>query len=230
MNKLTAILFFTRSASCEADHKSFLRVSLNANKKIAANLIRNTLSVIKKTGLNYFIIDETKQSGDNFGERLVNAIELVLSEGYSQVIVVGNDCPQLTVTHIITAADKLQSYDFVFGPTGKGGFYLIGLNQTANYRELAAAVDWQTPAVQETVIRYIGFGASRFTLLPQLSDFNNETDYHFLRTRLAANSKLLKMLVAIFASLTSRHQPFVISFTPSSGMRITQLRAPPGLV
>jgi hypothetical protein len=74
------MIFFSRSASYEADKKSFLKTSFNSNKKIAESLIDHSLATIKKTEFPFYIFDETRQTGKTFNERLLSAIVIIIQK------------------------------------------------------------------------------------------------------------------------------------------------------
>jgi rSAM/selenodomain-associated transferase 1 len=62
------------------------------------------------------------------------------------IVIVGTDCPALTVAHLRTAADLLRDgVDVVINPTDDGGYALIGLNRPE--AGLFTDMDWSTPTV-----------------------------------------------------------------------------------
>ena len=61
-------------------------------------------------------------------------------------MIVGTDCPALTVAHLRTAAELLRDgVDVVINPTDDGGYALIGLNRPE--AGLFTDMDWSTPTV-----------------------------------------------------------------------------------
>ncbi|MBQ6440538.1 MAG: TIGR04283 family arsenosugar biosynthesis glycosyltransferase [Mogibacterium sp.] len=68
-----------------------------------------------------------RQRGENIGFRMQNAIEDVLSLGYSKAVLIGTDIPELKSETIDASLTLLASYDVVLGPTCDGGYYLIGM-------------------------------------------------------------------------------------------------------
>ncbi|MBL1280129.1 MAG: TIGR04282 family arsenosugar biosynthesis glycosyltransferase [Fluviicola sp.] len=69
------------------------------------------------------------QKGDDLGERMFNALKNGFDAGYSNVVGVGTDIPDLDEVIIQNGFDALQKNDTVFGPAEDGGYYLIGMNQ-----------------------------------------------------------------------------------------------------
>jgi uncharacterized protein len=62
------------------------------------------------------------------------------------VLIIGTDCPTLTVEHLRTAGDLLRDgVDVVINPTDDGGYALIGLNKPQP--GLFTDVAWSTPTV-----------------------------------------------------------------------------------
>lgn len=69
-----------------------------------------------------------QQSGSDLGERMHNALTDALS-GYRHAVLIGCDCPSLTIDNFRQALSALQNIsDSVIAPTEDGGYVLIGLN------------------------------------------------------------------------------------------------------
>ena len=103
-NNQTAILIFANSAEFEAIQKPFQSSQLLFD---ALNL--QTLKVVKKTGIPYFLSSEKNQTGNSFGERFTNAIQSVYDKGFENVITIGNDTPHLQSQHILKAVENTQT-------------------------------------------------------------------------------------------------------------------------
>jgi len=69
------------------------------------------------------------QQGKNLGERMLNSIDYVLNSGYSQVVLIGSDIPELKSEYILKAMENLVNSDVCIGPTFDGGYYLIGMKK-----------------------------------------------------------------------------------------------------
>jgi uncharacterized protein len=68
------------------------------------------------------------QRGADLGERMLNAFAKTLTT-YSHAVLIGCDCPSLTVDDLRQALEVLQNgSDAVFGPAEDGGYVSIGLN------------------------------------------------------------------------------------------------------
>jgi rSAM/selenodomain-associated transferase 1 len=83
------------------------------------------------------------QTGSDLGERMGNAFQYGFEHGYTRIIGVGTDLPNLSHNHLTSAFDMLEEKDVVFGPSSDGGYYLIGLRelQTTFFRNIAWSTD-----------------------------------------------------------------------------------------
>jgi hypothetical protein len=225
----TAIIFFSRSASCEADRKPFLKTSFKSNKRIAESLIDHSLAIIKQTEFPFYIFDETRQTGKTFNERLLSAIDYGFTKGHSSLVIIGNDCPQLTAKELLIASEKLKSNDFVIGPNYNGGLYLIGLTKSAAYNSLITNIKWQTSTVAKNTLSWLSASTADYFLLSTLSDFNNINDYVFLKDRLTVYNKFSIVIKSILASYSLLFYLNKVIFLQSIQLSAEQLRGPPAL-
>ncbi|MGB5435124.1 MAG: DUF2064 domain-containing protein, partial [Maribacter sp.] len=114
----TAILVFALSSEEEQKRKK-----IRNGDRLFSALSEHSLNIVAKTGLPYFHYTEKEQVGDSFGERFTNAIQEVFNRGFKQIITIGNDSPQLKISHIQRAAVLLDHNKSVIGPSADGGFY-----------------------------------------------------------------------------------------------------------
>ena len=68
-----------------------------------------------------------EQCGENLGVRMCNAMRDIFSLGYSRAILIGSDIPSLKAENIARAFGILDGADTVLGPSGDGGYWLIGM-------------------------------------------------------------------------------------------------------
>lgn len=92
----------------------------------------------------------TAQAEGDLGQRLAAAIEQALQE-HDAVLVIGSDCPGLTVQHLQLAAQQLEQHDAVFYPALDGGYTLIGVRQSS--AELFQRMPWSTCEVMPETLR-----------------------------------------------------------------------------
>jgi rSAM/selenodomain-associated transferase 1 len=114
------------------------------------------------------------QTGDGLGERMYRA----LSEGLdaaSCVLLIGSDCPALSVAILHAAADALAGgSDLVLVPAADGGYVLIGARKID--RAVFEDVNWGTASVmQQTRARIRDLGWA-WRELPVLWDVDRPED------------------------------------------------------
>lgn len=92
------------------------------------------------------------QSGESFGERLVNSSRLIFERGAQRVIFVGSEGPLLQALILHATFELLKKNQAVVGPTFSGRYYLIGSD--SHYPALFDGIDWSSQSVyKETVER-----------------------------------------------------------------------------
>lgn len=120
--------------------------------------LRNTKSLIPvnlcltpESQINYFqnmdcaesfII--SRQVGDDLGARMFNALSAALCN-FKKAILIGTDCPFLSVEDIEQAIKALDSNDMVFSPAKDGGYVLVGAKKATNVA--FKSIQWSTDKV-----------------------------------------------------------------------------------
>jgi len=116
------------------------------------------------------------QQGEDLGERMKNAFLSAFNEGFSRVVLIGSDLPDLPLRFVKEAVAALSSSDAVVGPARDGGYYLIGFNANRFPQDVFRDIDWGTPTVfQETSRVLQGQGYDVWTL-PQWDDIDTYED------------------------------------------------------
>ena len=204
----TAILLFSRTASAEAERKSF--GGGKADQRITKALISRTEETIARTGLKLYRSDEASQRGATFGERLANAMEEIFALGEERLLVVGNDCPQTTASHLRSAAQKLEAGENVIGPDQRGGVWLIGLQRTDFDASAFANLAWETSQLYKQLVGIIPNHAKASSL----SDLNTFDDlsrqWFLLRRQLSELFDLLLLSEAAFGPCSEQLEPVAI--------------------
>ena len=87
------------------------------------------------------------QRGASLGERLCNATDDLLRQGYGAVCLINSDSPTLPASILIRAVESLASDGdrVVLGAAEDGGYYLIGLKHA--HRNLFNEIAWSTSDV-----------------------------------------------------------------------------------
>ena len=151
----TAVLYFTLSPEAQALEKSFASGhGFQTNVTIATLLRDHTCHQISRSGLPLILFDEQTQTGDSFGEKITRAFMAVFDAGYENVIVVGNDTPQLKSRHLVQASDSLENgtASIVLGPSVDGGTWLMGFNRDAFHPETIKSLPWNTSRLYSSII------------------------------------------------------------------------------
>ena len=105
----TAIVVFIRSISEEVRVKSFSNSnSRNQTKKVVKELNRHIIKLSKKTHLPVIVGNENIQSGFSFGERLKSVCQHAFSQGFENLILVGNDCLQVDSNSLLHVNQELK--------------------------------------------------------------------------------------------------------------------------
>ena len=123
------------------------------------------------------------QRGNDLGERLKNAFANTFGQGFSKVVAIGSDSPDLPVSFLRQAFEELDFNDAVVGPSSDGGYYLIGFSADSFTREVFDGIAWSTSAVfKQTQRRLKSHGLSVHTL-PQWHDVDTRADLDGLIAR-----------------------------------------------
>ena len=127
-----------------------------------------------------FDITLHSQYGQDLGERMAHAIESALQYSHD-VILIGTDCPSLTVDTLQQAGDILkQGVDAVITPATDGGYVLLGLTRSAP--ELFESIAWGSESVLQTTrdrLRKLGW---QWQELAEHQDIDRPEDLEHLMT------------------------------------------------
>jgi uncharacterized protein len=114
------------------------------------------------------------QNGESLGNRMMAAFFELFHHGYSQVVIIGSDCPGLTSFVIEDAFDKLDTTDVIIGPSSDGGYYLLGLTHLVP--ELFKNKKWSTDTVLADTIKDTISLKKSCSFLTELSDIDTADD------------------------------------------------------
>ena len=167
----TAVLIFANSSQEEARYKSIAN-----NCSLFDALTAATIKTVENSKLPFFHFTEKHQIGATFGERFAKAIQSVFEKGYEHVIAIGNDAPQLRVSHLHEAYNQLQSNKIVLGPTTDGGFYLMGLHKSQFDASTFKNLAWQTSNLKKQLCRLISKQTVKIVFLERLFDIDTTQD------------------------------------------------------
>lgn len=163
------------------------------NKKaleIYLKLLEHTRSIVTSAAADKFIYysdnsgediwcdDSFKrkiQKGANLGERMQNAFIEIFADAYQKVSIIGSDCIELTTPIIDKGFNQLDIADIVIGPATDGGYYFLAMKKQHN--ELFENIKWSTGEVLEQTIAICNRNQLSYSLLPVLSDVDEEADW-----------------------------------------------------
>ena len=118
------------------------------------------------------------QRGDDLGQRMLHAIRQVLRRAPA-CILVGSDCPTLSVADLQQAAAALTSgADVVLGPTADGGYALIGVRQA--HAGLFQSMPWSTSRVASLTLSAAASMALKVHTLRPQRDIDDARDIALL--------------------------------------------------
>lgn len=200
----TALLFFSRSAVAESRCKEFVSRSVTKNREVSRLLHKKSLETVRRSGLPYFIFDESRQVGSTFGERLTNAFQSVFEQGFDSVIAVGSDNPALGNIQWTKVEEALERKRPVLGPTFGGGSYLIGLTHSMFNPEKFNALPWKTSGLFDALAQQLSFHSQEPLILETNRDINSSRDVsYFLSERFTGIldyfQSQLRVLLSAFA-------------------------------
>ncbi len=151
-------------------HKKLLK-GKGSNNHLAAALITRSKKIAKESKLPLFIHTEKEQAGNSFGEKIHDSVSSIFNQGFENVIIIGNDCLQLSAQHILAAAGELDFHDQVFAPTKKGGVSIIGLKKSTFSSEFQN-IRWQTELTFQDLCDLAAKNNFSVCQLPLLDDIN----------------------------------------------------------
>ena len=160
----------------------------------------------------YHGVEVFPQMGDSLGERMANVMEEALGRGHDQCIVIGTDCPYLTVDDLRAALACLRETDVCLGPALDGGYYLIGLRRL--HRGIFVDVPWSSQWTLATTLERITALGLRYRLLRSLRDLDTSIDLCALVRSVMAHGeggvvspRVCALLTSWYAEPGSSHRP-----------------------
>ena len=122
-------------------------------------MLERTLEIANSTGFdtriffteknsyteNFTLFPFDYQTEGDLGEKMKLAFQKTFDLGYDKVIVIGTDCPDNDSENILLAFKKLENNDVVIGPSGDGGYYMLGLKSMI--LGLFEGIEWSSAKV-----------------------------------------------------------------------------------
>ena len=114
------------------------------------------------------------QRGADLGERMSRAFDAALEDG-AALVLIGSDCPAITVDDLRAAARALSSNDAVLVPAEDGGYVLVGLSTAlpAMFERIA----WGDATVMSETRARLAAAGARWQELAESWDVDRPEDY-----------------------------------------------------
>ncbi|UCF30538.1 MAG: TIGR04283 family arsenosugar biosynthesis glycosyltransferase [bacterium] len=119
------------------------------------------------------------QGEGDLGARMERAFRESFSEGYSEALIIGSDCPSLTEDDVSTASALLDSNQIILGPATDGGYYLLGIRSDAPEEVFAAlfqGIPWGTDEVLMRTVNSLAGVRVDLGLLDDKDDVDEPAD------------------------------------------------------
>jgi rSAM/selenodomain-associated transferase 1 len=122
------------------------------------------------------------QTEGDLGQKMGDAFQNQFRDGFSKLLIIGTDCPEISAEIIQEAFEKLENTDIVIGPASDGGYYLLGLNRFIP--GLFMNIPWSSEKVLSTTQSFLDENNISFALLPLLSDVDYQEDWEKFKDKL----------------------------------------------
>ena len=122
------------------------------------------------------------QKGKDLGKRMKNAFLDTFAEGFSEVLLIGSDIPDLTM-EVLHEAFAFDRYDASIGPASDGGYYLIGFTDKTFLPEIFKEIAWGTGTVFKQTMKLLKRHRLTVRVLPVLHDVDRPEDVQALYLR-----------------------------------------------
>ncbi|QIP14350.1 DUF2064 domain-containing protein [Spirosoma aureum] len=236
----TAVLLFILPAHLDAARK---RLAIGQRASESKGTLRNrafwvamqqlAVAKVRAAGLTCVhsteIVSTTDYSAP-FGAQLSNAVQAVLTKGFDQVIVIGNDCPDLRVSDLRAAANALTHGQLPVGYDQRGGVFLFGLDQRIlenRPAHLLANLPWQTPQLGASLANFLSNSFDGVMTLSAIrTDWNNRSD---LRSGVWLSGAFSSLAHKIWVLIVTAWGPFntLVYRSINKATHSYGLRAPP---
>lgn len=131
------------------------------------------------------------QGRGDIGRRMARALADGFQGGYTAIVIIGSDIPDISNAIIMQAFKALQKNRLVLGPAADGGYYLIGMQLADGHRAypgLFEAMNWGTNTVLSQTIAAAERLGIDFVLLDTLEDVDHPQDLEIWNRALKARS------------------------------------------
>jgi uncharacterized protein len=142
-----------------------------------------------------------QEQGD-IGRRMAAAFEACFREGYSPIVLIGSDCPDISEELLREAFLRLTSADLVLGTAYDGGYYLIGMKE--HHPGLFASIEWGTSTVLSATIKQAEKLDLAISLVDKLIDIDDAESLKMWLSGLKDKSILPPALIRVLSRIKDR--------------------------
>lgn len=128
------------------------------------------------------------QRGNNLGDRIIHAFDSSFKLGFSKLVLIGSDSPQLPFTIFKKAFAALENNFAVLGPSTDGGYYLIGFQKKNFSKIFFKDITWSSTHVLEQTETKLKDTLKTYFLLEECADIDDLDDLKVVYTRLNKTS------------------------------------------
>lgn len=129
------------------------------------------------------------QHGNTLGKRMHNAFCEQFNDGFTKVVIIGSDLPDLNKSIIDQAYDALNTCDVVLGPATDGGYYLLGMKTPLN--QIFQNKTWGTSTVLEETLKDLKeYSVSLLEELNDIDTFEDLKQYPKLLKQISSNDQI----------------------------------------
>jgi hypothetical protein len=166
---------------------------------IFEHLTKRTIQKAKRTGFPVFHFDEGMQEGISFEARLSNAMKTLFDQGYENLVVIGNDSPDLTTATLREAVSSLEQRKPVLGPSDDGGVYLIGLHRDHFDYDAFLRLPWRQEHLFRRMVLWIqSKGIPHVRVLNCKMDLDTTTDFrNWSESKKTTSGKLIRLIAGL---------------------------------
>ena len=190
MSVHTALLLFYQ------DSKKESKAGINQKSTLFNELNDHLIKKLRHQSYDLILYSDDQQCGNDFGTKYHNALKDTFALGYNKIISIGNDTPQLSVSHIQQAYRSLNHKKIGVGPSNDGGFYLLALHKSDFEKIDFNKIDWQTPLVFDQLTDQLNEKCISFDKLQFLTDIDDAASLQKVLQELPQSHKLKKTLSA----------------------------------
>lgn len=101
-----------------------------------------------------------------------------LNIGPGSVLIIGTDIPEIKAAHIASAFKALKKKQALIGPSGDGGYWIIGQKRSPKLHDLFKNVRWSTEHTYNDTLKNLD--KKHWAITSTLSDVDNGPEYKML--------------------------------------------------